>query len=74
MQFSGCKAAPDAFTLKEGASLRFENLDPTSRRISFDIQIFNILPYGSAAAVAKPVGIHSVICDGAGVGTLTVQP
>ena len=72
--FTKCVAEPNALTVKQNTGVRFENLDYTARRISMDIQVFNVLPRDYAIATAKPVGTYSILCDGAGVATLTVQP
>ncbi len=69
-----CVATPNAITLKEGSAFAVDNLDYTSRKVNVDVQVFNIAPQNYVTVVASPIGIHSIICDGGGVATLTVQP
>jgi len=74
IQLAQCTATPNTITLKQGLAFAVDNLDYTSRKVNITSQSFTMGPQSSITAIATPVGIHSILCDGAGVATLTVQP
>ncbi|MDP3962882.1 MAG: hypothetical protein Q8Q39_00065 [bacterium] len=74
IRLAQCVATPNAVTLKESSTLIVENLDYTTRKLNVDTQVLNIPPQSYVTIFASPVGIHSIVCDGAGVATLTVTP
>ena len=74
IQLSQCTATPNTLTLKHGSAFAVDNLDYTTRKVNITSQSFSVGPQSLITAIATPVGIHSILCDGAGVATLTVQP